>query len=121
VIPLFVYGTLMTGGGQEHLIGPSKRTEAVATGTLYRMAAGYPAMGAGVGPVHGELVEGVSDEVLTLLDRYEGVSEGLYARLTVDVRGRIGVVRAWCYVMSDPEARGGIRIPSGRWRSVTRR
>lgn len=118
---LFVYGTLLSIGGQGHLVGSLVRKAGEITGKLYRMPAGYPAMAEGSGTVHGELVEGVDDALLALLDRYEGVNDGLYDRKMVEVSAHGRVSAAWTYVMADPIARGGVLIPSGRWRSVVRR
>lgn len=130
---LFVYGTLLAAGGQGHVIGGLPRIEATAVGRLYRMPAGYPAMtvgggagagsgtGRGAGLVIGELVEGVSDGLLGLVDRYEGVHDGLYERRVIEVTARGRIVAAWAYVMIDPSERGGVLIPSGKWRSVVRR
>lgn len=118
---LFVYGTLMTGGTQEALLGRSSRTPATTRGTLWDLPAGYPALGPGAELVHGEVVELAHAAMLGVIDRYEGVSEGLYRRVLVDVQIDGRADRAWTYVMDQPRLRGGRRVPGGRWRATRRR
>jgi gamma-glutamylcyclotransferase (GGCT)/AIG2-like uncharacterized protein YtfP len=71
--------------------------------------------------VHGELVAVPSDRLLGLLDSYEGVDEGLYRRVEIDVTVGLRSQRAWAYVMDDPRARGGRLLRDGRWPGVRRR
>lgn len=107
-LPLFVYGTLRTGGPAAKLLGGLGRAPARARGVLYRMPAGYPALRPSTESwVDGELVDPPGTVRMGLVDRYEGVDEGLYrrARMVVECRGR--PVHAWVYVMDDPVARGG--------------
>ena len=119
---LFVYGTLLGGAPQGGLLAGLRRVPAYTQGRLYAMPGGYPALvAAGPGRVYGELVEGVSAQRLALLDTYEGVGEGLYRRVSVDVVVALARVAAEVYVMDAPERRGGLPIPSGRWRRVVRR
>ena len=116
-LPLFVYGTLLSGGGRSGLLTGLDRQPARVRGHLFRMPAGYPALQIGdEGDVHGELLAPPDNRVLRLLDLYEGVDEGLYAR--VRVRAIIGLqsTRAWAYVMEQPRLKGGVPIPSGRYR-----
>lgn len=121
-LPLFVYGTLLTGGPAAGLLGDRARRVAAVRGTLYAMPAGYPALVlGGDGLVHGELVNAPDDRLLTLLDGYEGVDEGLYARVPYDVRVGLRSEAAWVYVMDPARARAGVRVVSGRWRNVRRR
>ena len=113
-VHLFVYGTLRTGGradgflrGCEHVGG------ATVEGALYDMGA-YPALVlGGEGRVEGEVWR-CPAAVLSRLDEYEGVPEGLYHRVRVDAGG----VECWTYVAGPalasrltPER----RIPAGRW------
>jgi gamma-glutamylcyclotransferase (GGCT)/AIG2-like uncharacterized protein YtfP len=116
-LPLFVYGTLMRGGAQAGLVGPARRGPATTRGRLWRMPEGYPALSDGDHLVHGEWVEPVSSDVLARLDAYEGVDEGLYARRVIRVQAEDGTFDAWAWVMADPPRRGGVAIPSGRWRA----
>lgn len=118
-LPLFVYGTLRSDGSQAHLLGPRRRTEASVQGTLWDLPAGYPALQlAGEGRVWGERVEPVSDDLLRLLDVYEGVPQGLYTRAMVDLRVGLRTEPAWAWVMADPRRQHGRIIPSGRWRPL---
>lgn len=118
---LFVYGTLMRGAAQAGLLGRSKRSPATTRGSLWDLPAGYPALSAGTDLVHGELVELDDARVLHVLDTYEGVPEGLYTRTEVDVLVGLRSERAWTYMMSDPRARGGRRLPDGRWTPIRSR
>ena len=115
---LFVYGTLLSGEPNASMLGALARRPALVFGRIYHLPAGYPAVTLGGDqPVHGELLPTLSPSLLRLLDHYEGLEDGLYRR--VEVRAITGLEQhpAWIYVMDDPEARGGRRIPSGRWRS----
>ncbi|TVQ91388.1 MAG: gamma-glutamylcyclotransferase [Deltaproteobacteria bacterium] len=115
---LFVYGTLVEGERRSSMLGDPPRRPAKVFGRLYHLPAGYPAVSlGGEEPVYGELLPPVPEPLLRLLDHYEGVADGLYRR--VQVRAITGLEQhlAWIYVMDDPMARGGRRIPSGRWRS----
>ena len=80
------------------------------------MPAGYPALPRWhrLGPRRVSLRARVP--TAQILDVYEGVHEGLYSRVHVDVI--VGLVRhkAWTYVMKNPKKKGGHRIKGGRWR-----
>lgn len=120
--PLFVYGTLMEQGAQSGLLGSCVRRPATMRGSLFSMPAGYPALRPDdAGVVHGELVDLDSEGLLAILDTYEGVHQGLYRRVVLPARVGIKPVPAWVYVMSEPEAKGGRPLSSGRWRSIRRR
>lgn len=119
---LFVYGTLLGGAPQGALLAGRTRTRATVRGTLYALPAGYPALVLqGQGVVHGEVVDGLDARLMALIDRYEGVDEGLYERVEVDVDVGLRRERAFTYVMAHPERRGGRRVPEGRWAWVVRR
>lgn len=119
---IFVYGTLMTDGRQAKLLGNRPRQAATAHGALYDLPAGYPALVPGdTGVVHGELVRFINKRVLHMLDLYEGVPQGLYQRVILDVRCHTEHCRAWTWVMRDADIRDGRRIPNGRWRPLRRR
>lgn len=118
---LFVYGTLMTGGGREAMLRGLRREPATARGTLYDLPAGYPALAPGDGAVYGEVVYDVADARLAVLDRFEGVAEGLYRRVSAVVQAGSISLTADVYVMDDPVARGGRLVTSGRWRAIRRR
>ncbi|MEZ4321183.1 MAG: gamma-glutamylcyclotransferase family protein [Myxococcota bacterium] len=119
---VFVYGTLMRGFPQGAMLKRFPHVAATTAGRIYRLPAGYPALRVGAdGTVHGELVRGVDDRVLRLLDQYEGVDEGLYTREPIEVVSGLRQFAAEAWVMSDPEARGGVWIPTGRWSGAIRR
>lgn len=121
-LPLFVYGTLRSDGSQAHLLANRRRAEAWVTGTLWDLPAGYPALQlTGAGRVWGERVDEVDDDLLRLLDVYEGVPQGLYARAMVDLRVGTKVEPAWAWVMDDPRRHHGRVISSGRWRQIRQR
>lgn len=113
-VRLFVYGTLRSGGGAAGLLrdGRPVGTGTVA-GTLYDLGR-YPALVLdGRGPVEGEVWRCPPD-ALARLDEYEGVADGLYSRVLVDVEG----VPCWTYVAGAlllPRLAPERRIPSGRW------
>jgi len=113
---LFVYGTLLEGERMAGLLGGLDRAPARVRAQMYRLPAGYPAIQLGGEDfVHGELVSGCGERLLTMLDQYEGVHEGLYTRVEVTALCGLERVRAWCWVMEDPRLKGGVLIESGRW------
>lgn len=118
---LFVYGTLMRGAPQGGLLAHLPRSDARTAGQLYRMPAGYPALARGPGQVFGELIRDVDPRMFEVLDRYEGVAEGLYTREEVDVLVGLLRCRAITYVGVQPAKRGGTLVPDGRWRGAVRR
>jgi len=119
---LFVYGTLQSGQPQGALLAACSRVPASTRGQLYALPAGYPALvPGGTDQVFGQLVEPVDERLLGVLDHYEGVAEGLYRRVEVEVDVGLRRQVAWTYVMDHPESRGGLRLPDGRWRGVVRR
>ena len=122
-LPLFVYGTLLAGQPQAALLGALRRRPAQVRGRLFQLPAGYPALvveGAD-GWVVGELVDAPPARVLALLDGYEGVDEGLFARVACEVRVGLRAERGWAYVMDPARARVGRLVASGRWQPVRRR
>jgi gamma-glutamylcyclotransferase (GGCT)/AIG2-like uncharacterized protein YtfP len=120
---VFVYGTLRAGGSHGGLLRTLERHDARVRGHVFDLPEGYPAMVLAEGEdwVHGELVEGVSEPLLGLLDHYEGVAEGLYRRVVVEAWLGLRPVAAWAWVMDHPERRGGVRVPSGRWHPSRKR
>ena len=122
VLPIFVYGTLKSGESRSGMLRGLGRQEARVRGRIYHLPAGYPAIRLG-GPddVIGELVDPPDPRLLTLLDGYEGVSEGLYQRVVVQCILGLTTVPAWAWVMDDPVARGGRHLPGGVWTSQRRR
>lgn len=113
-IPVFVYGTLMTGERAASLL-PVPRQPAVMTGTLYNTGHGYPAYSpVGDATVHGEYAE-IDSATLARLDWYEGYPS-LYTRefRPAIVSGSSSVRPVWVYVMRQLPP-GAVEIPSGRW------
>lgn len=112
-LPLFAYGTLLSDSPQAGLLTGLARRPATTFGQLFRMPAGYPALVPGLnGEVHGELVSDPGPR-LSLLDRYEGVSEGLYERVVIPVLAGGARLEAWSYVMPDAARRGGRLVRTG--------
>jgi gamma-glutamylcyclotransferase (GGCT)/AIG2-like uncharacterized protein YtfP len=112
---VFVYGTLMEGGGAgAFLRGCARLGPGTVRGTLYDMDGEYPAlMLAGTDRVHGEVWR-CPARVLAELDRYEGVAEGLFRRVAVQV----GRHACWSYVAGPRLGRRltlARRVPGGRW------
>jgi gamma-glutamylcyclotransferase (GGCT)/AIG2-like uncharacterized protein YtfP len=107
-LPLFVYGTLRAGGPAAGLLAGLRRWPARCPGILYALPAGYPALQPSTsGWVDGELLAPPDLRRLALLDRYEGVDEGLYRRAEMRVECEGRRVNAWVYVMDDPRVHGG--------------
>jgi gamma-glutamylcyclotransferase (GGCT)/AIG2-like uncharacterized protein YtfP len=121
-VKLFVYGTLRTGEPQSGLLAGCSRAPASVRGQLYALPAGYPALVVGGSrKVYGELVDGLDEARLSLLDAFEGVDEGLYRRVQVEVDVALQRVLAHAYVMEHPDRVGGVLIEDGRWRRSIRR
>ena len=118
---LFVYGTLKRTGNRSTFLQAFRHRPARAIGRLYDLPAGYPALGPGKETVFGELYEGLPESLLTVLDTYEGISEGLFRRREVAVRVDTERIQAWVYWMDDPKARGGWHLKTGRYQPVRRR
>ena len=114
-LPLFVYGTLRSDGPTAGLLGNRRREKATVRGMLYALPQGYPALAEGDAEVQGELVYGIDEAVLQVLDVYEDVDGELYRREVVEARMGMEPVRCWAYVMVAPWDRGGRVIRSGRW------
>lgn len=116
-----MYGTFLHGRSQAALLGGLEQRPARVRASLYRMPSGTPALKLeGAGIVHGALVQ-PSERLLDVLDLYEGVGQGLFERVPVEVLLGLRTVAAQCYAMEDPAGRGGRRLDRGRWASVVRR
>ena len=92
---LFAYGTLRDKGSSASLlrecvqVGPGQ-----IGGVLYDIDGEYPALVMyGTSPVHGEVWRCPTD-LLASLDAYEGVDDGLFRRVGVEVDG----TPCWTYV-----------------------
>jgi len=111
---LFVYGTLLSQGGHASLLGGCELLgSGVVEGLLYDLG-DYPALVLGPGAaVHGEFWC-CPPETLDRLDAYEGVGEGLFARMTFESSGG----DCWVYVAGPgliPNLDEAVLVPSGRW------
>lgn len=121
-LPLFTYGTLMSGERQSPLLSGLRRIDARVKGRLFELNAGYPVMVLeGQSWVYGELVEAPGERRLAILDLYEGVDEGLYRRVRVTVSHHLRFTPAWAYVMEQAPKTGCRPIPSGQWRRTRMR
>ena len=97
---LFVYGTLRSNGAGAALLADGKMVgEGSVGGVLYNIDDAYPALIVyGTTPVRGEVWR-CPASAMVQLDEYEGVGEGLFRRIGVDVQMRDGTVRGcWTYV-----------------------
>lgn len=114
MIPLFVYGTLMRGEENAHLLERARFLCACSTeaGFVLVNLGSWPGMlPGGDGAVTGELHE-VSAATLAVLDAFEE-HPSLFERGPVQLAdGR----RAETYFIREVHARGAPRIPHGDWR-----
>ena len=114
---LFTYGTLKsavsTAAGRELLRDCERVGAGSVPGTLYD-AGEYPALLlGGEGRVEGEVWR-CPASLLRVLDRYEGITEGLFRRVAVEVDDRV----CWAYVAGPrlgPRLRAAAIIESGSW------
>jgi gamma-glutamylcyclotransferase (GGCT)/AIG2-like uncharacterized protein YtfP len=97
---LFVYGTLRSNGSAVgRLLNSQMVGRGSVGGVLYDMDGDYPALVLyGKTAVHGEVWR-CPVELLHSLDEYEGVNEGLFRRVGVDVQMDNGTTQGcWTYV-----------------------
>jgi gamma-glutamylcyclotransferase (GGCT)/AIG2-like uncharacterized protein YtfP len=123
---VFVYGTLLRGEANAHVLHGERARPALAAsirGSLHETGEPYPVMRLdGASVVHGELVE--LDDVeaaLGPLDALEGFggygrADRLYHRTLVQVATGVGTRLAWTYVAGETLAPGA-RIEGGDWRA----
>lgn len=114
--PIFVYGTLRTGGAKHGMIAGGEMLRAAKLrGTLYDLGPYPAALLRGHRLVHGELWT-CPAETVRALDAYEGVGNGLFRRVTArDEEG----TRCWIWVAGpglEPELTSDLIVQSGRWR-----
>jgi gamma-glutamylaminecyclotransferase len=116
---VFVYGSLMSGLHNHHMLDGARRVGRGTTGPHYRMVSlgGFPAvLAGGSSAVAGELYE-VPGRVLGRLDRLEGHPDW-YRRTPCDVRLDDGTaVEAEMYVMTGHAYDGRDPVPGGDWRA----
>lgn len=129
-LPLFVYGTLMSGQrAYDRLRYAVTRFElaALADTALYSLGE-YPMAVPGGDGVIGELhwlIPKLHDRVLTELDEYEGVGFGytrerVRVKLAAPVHGAVQHVDAWVYYGMTHIAVQHPQIVSGDWRQYQR-
>ena len=97
---LFVYGTLRSNGAGASLLADGELIgEGSVGGVLYDIDGAYPALVLyGETPVRGEVWRCPAPVLLTL-DEYEGVSDGLFRRIGVEVEMEDASVKGcWTYV-----------------------
>lgn len=115
---LFAYGTLrsdaISPAGRELLRGCERVGAGTVRGTLYE-AGRYPALLlSGEDEVRGEVWR-CPTELLPVLDRYEGTTDGLFRRAAV----RVGEWACWVYVAGPalgPRLTPDARVSNGTWR-----
>lgn len=128
----FVYGTLMTGCSNHHII-PENSIEKIQKATienveLYSHISGeYPCLIEGNSKVFGEVItikESHFEKVLQEMDELEDydenapISENLYNRELKDVILENGeTIKAYVYMYNAIHKQLGKRIPEGNWRT----
>jgi gamma-glutamylcyclotransferase (GGCT)/AIG2-like uncharacterized protein YtfP len=117
---LFIYGTLLRGGGAEGLLAGCERVgAATVNGTLYDIDGRFPAVLLyGNELVHGEVWH-CPPGVLLRLDEYEGTAEGLFRRVAVEARVDGRPVPCWTYSAGPAlsrKLRSDARVAGGDWR-----
>jgi gamma-glutamylcyclotransferase (GGCT)/AIG2-like uncharacterized protein YtfP len=117
---VFLYGTLRSGGGADHLLADAviERHPAVLEDhALYGASLPYPfVVEESCGTVRGEMVHLLPEsasEVLASLDAYEG-DEYRRAKVSVDVAGRIIAAEVWIAARPEEAVASG-KIESGDW------
>ena len=114
-VRVFVYGTLRRGGRANALLrGCECLGVRRVRGTLYDVRGAYPALVLDEeGEVEGEVWR-CPGATIAALDEYEGVAQGLYRRMEVQVEG----AACWTYVAGpalEPVLTPERRIASGVW------
>ena len=122
---LFVYGTLLRGEERDGFVSHLEARPASLKGRLWRAPAGYPALelsSDGVA-IEGEILQLDNPSILVALDLIEGVNEGLYERVQVQVQTAMGTENAWAYVMNAAQLRRAncVRLGGNDWRQYSRR
>ncbi|EJL31691.1 gamma-glutamylcyclotransferase [Brevibacillus sp. BC25] len=130
-LPVFVYGTLLTGfGNHRNYVKPYKHeaTPATILGEIYHLPAGYPGLLKGEQEVVGEIVTFAPDmyeQALAGLDELEtyygeGDPRNEYERIIVSatIEGTAQVVNVYVYRYLDRDLvkQTGVHIPHGNWR-----
>lgn len=114
---VFVYGTLLSGFGNNRLLVDSKYLgqEIIEGFEMYSLG-GFPAITPGKGRILGEVYE-VDEKTMTRLDGLEGYPN-FYNRMKIDINNNTD--EAWVYFMDNPHRfRGGSTplVVSGSWKT----
>jgi len=127
-LKIFVYGTLKPGEVNyqrycEGLVVEVQR--AIASGQLFDLPLGYPAMTLGESTVHGFLLTFADPKVFSQIDELEDYHphrpshDNLYNRQQVEIYSLEGesLGFAWVYLMTPEQIQHlqGVEIPSGWW------
>jgi gamma-glutamylcyclotransferase (GGCT)/AIG2-like uncharacterized protein YtfP len=122
LLDLFVYGSLMRGQPNEGYLAGMPVRPARLPGRLFRLPAGYPVLvpDPSATAIQGELVRLPQAGLLSVLDHFEGVADGLYIRERVTVWVGEDRVPAWIYTQSaaDVARRRLVRLHTDDWRRV---
>jgi gamma-glutamylcyclotransferase (GGCT)/AIG2-like uncharacterized protein YtfP len=118
---LFVYGTLKRGGSNHGVLSDQSFVGEARTVPGFRLfdLGEYPGMIADQSSpisVTGE-VWSVNDEALARLDAFEGVPEGLYRRVAIQLLEPVGAESVQTYLYNR-EIAGRVEIASGTWRDA---
>lgn len=130
MIKIFVYGTLKPGetNYQKYCQGKvTEVTKAIASGKLFKLPMGYPAMILGDGRVYGYLLSFPDSQILPALDDLEDyqptkpISENLYYRQSIEVFDLDGLSLGWAWVylmtLEKVDQSRGIPEIAGCWNS----
>lgn len=114
---IFVYGTLLRGESNHHLLMDARFLGAALTEPVFSLfdLGGFPAMSPqGCTSIVGEVYE-VSQEVLVAIDRLEG-NPNWYTRTAITL---VGGMTAETYVMKPNQVEGRPLIHSGNWKQTS--
>lgn len=131
----FVYGTLLTGCANHHVIGTSAIEQIVRAKMqnvdLYMYHKSYfPCMILGQGEVIGELItikETVFERILARMDRLEGYldrnnKKNFYDRVIMQAEDEQGeIVEAYCYLYNTNNGRLGEKIKDGDFKNYCKK
>lgn len=112
---IFVYGTLRKNQIRHKLIEHCKFIgHGTVSGFVLLDLGAYPGAVTGDGTIYGELYE-VEDAVIEWLDLVEGIGQGLFRRIQVEVQTEnYKKVNAFMYVYSSNTS-SARKIPEGDW------
>jgi gamma-glutamylcyclotransferase (GGCT)/AIG2-like uncharacterized protein YtfP len=138
MVRVFAYGTLKPGEINYPICDRwvTNTQPAIASGLLYQLPFGYPAMVACAdGIVHGVILSFADSAILQKLDEFEqhdlalfqryfpnqSLEANQYQRQAIEVFKPIGrsFGSAWVYLMTSPQVQqiGGVLLPDGDWKS----